>query len=526
MKPTGQTTVKSKHSVDTCSSDAVSSWVRFGRLSLILAAGLTVTDVTAQDNVQERLRITEQQKQQQFEAKVSEPAAGEYLKVPERDYTAVDTGGWYTFNYFHFSDSDNDDSTPDALKGLFLHDVRLWANVLWSNDISLYIRAKKLKFDFVTAPGVALPSVEILEDADLDLGFLSIPFRKTRLQLGRQFLQTGRGLVFSGVLDAFQASYNNAGLGLSTYYGTTPHKTHNIDQSIVGFDQGTNDRSFLNVEASYQWPSNHRVYGFFTEQTDHSDSLDPNQSALDFTYDSEYVGIGASGPVNTKTVYYGESIWQNGDSLASTSILPGASVPPPDRQEIDAYAFRGGLNHFVGDKKFTVLSLEYAHASGDEDRQDVLTTFPGNTPGTKDRAFNYFGFYDGGLALSPRLTNLDVVRLGHSFKPFMDGKKVADIQVANIVSAYQKDVDGRVVGTTPVGSVISDPQSFEFGDDVGWGYDFFVSSRVFHDLAIVARYGLFLPGGTFAKTFTDATGTVRHGDDMQSQFALTSTFSF
>ena len=473
--------------------------------------------------VEERLRITEQERQRQFEAKTTTQAADDYLKIPDRNYTGFDTGGWYTINYFAFQDTDNDRTSPDALKGLILQDFRTWFNVLFKNDINLYVRFKKLRFDFQKEDGVVLPDTNLLEEVDLDLGFVSIPYKKTRLQLGRQFLQSGRGLVFSGVLDAASLNWQHAGLSLDTFYGSTPRKTHNIDRSIPGFDLGNNDRLFFNFQAAYQLPSNHRFYSFYTTQRDHSTStvFDPN--VTNFHYDSEYIGVGASGPISKRSVYYAESIWQSGEVLSS-STLGGTAPTPQTRDEVDAYSLRTGVNYFVSDDKRTVLSAEFAMGSGDADRADVITTLAGNAPGTKDKNFMYFGFYDGGLALSPRLSNMKVWRLGYSFKPFKRGTQVAETQIASIISFYRKDIPGSF-GNIP--SAISDPQSNLVGTDVGTGLDVFASSKIFSDLTAVARYGMFLPGSTFTKVFRSPTGAILgDGDDKTTQVSLTLTASF
>ena len=42
----------------------------------------------------------------------------------------------------------------------------------------------------------------------------------------------------------------------------------------------------------------------------------------------------------------------------------------------------------------------------------------GNRAGTRDRAFNAFGFRDTGIALSPRVSNIHIYSAGGSFFPF------------------------------------------------------------------------------------------------------------
>ena len=64
------------------------------------------------------------------------------------------------------------------------------------------------------------------------------------------------------------------------------------------------------------------------------------------------------------------------------------------------------------------LMVEYLYGSGDGNRRlSSTSTIGGNLAGTKDHAFNAFGFRDTGVALAPRVSNLHIYILGASFFP-------------------------------------------------------------------------------------------------------------
>jgi hypothetical protein len=139
----------------------------------------------------------------------------------------------------------------------------------------------------------------------------------------------------------------------------------------------------------------------------------------------------------------------------------------------------------------------------------VTNTFGGKSARTTDRNFLYFGFYDGGLGLDPRLSNLDVFRLGAQVHPLPDstGGILPQLLVGAKYNHYTKDAS--------IGA-ISDPVGFLTSTDVGDGFDVFAGFRPWNDVSTLIQYGHFHPGSAFPIG----------GNGDTDRFIVSSTLSF
>ena len=63
------------------------------------------------------------------------------------------------------------------------------------------------------------------------------------------------------------------------------------------------------------------------------------------------------------------------------------------------------------------MDFEFLIGSGDTDRGHSAHTIDGNQAGTKDNAFNGFGYYNTGLVLAPDLSNLMSLRISPRWRP-------------------------------------------------------------------------------------------------------------
>ena len=151
---------------------------------------------------------------------------------------------------------------------------------------------------------------------------------------------------------------------------------------------------------------------------------------------------------------------------------------------------------------------EYIFASGDSDRRlSSSSTVGGNRAGTRDNAFNAFGFRDTGLAFAPQMSNLHIYVIGASVLPLEHMELFRKMEVGSKVFFYQK---ARREGA------ISDTTATNSDGWVGWEWDVFVNWRVTSDLAWTVRYGLFSPGSAYDD-----------GDDSSRDFLYTGvTLSF
>jgi hypothetical protein len=128
-----------------------------------------------------------------------------------------------------------------------------------------------------------------------------------------------------------------------------------------------------------------------------------------------------------------------------------------------------------------------------------LSTVADLAAGSDNTTFMGFGRYDGGIALNPRLSNLHVLRLGASARPWDETHGFEDLTLGGKFSLYRKN-DGS--------GYISDPEAIPGSTDVGSGLDLFLGWRIYSDLAWMVQYGVFSPGEAYPVGFTDSTQTL------------------
>jgi hypothetical protein len=116
-------------------------------------------------------------------------------------------------------------------------------------------------------------------------------------------------------------------------------------------------------------------------------------------------------------------------------------------------------------------------------------TLNGNLPGTDDDNFLYFGFINTGYAIAARLSNLQFLRLGGSFRPF-EGNPVLDhLELGANCFFYWKD-------ETRGG--ISDWRADLANQEIGRELDLFLHWQILSDLAFSVRFGTFCPGDAYS----------------------------
>ena len=462
---------------------------------MMLAASLMAGGARAQAGaVNERVRLVTDETRRQ-----AAPPSN-YFDLAKQEENQIDVGGWVTVTGLDFRDDDHNAKAPDTIRNVVIEDYRLWVGGEITDDLRFYLRGRKQNFDFSTAAGVPQPDFKSQEDVDLDLGYIDWAFAKNfSLRAGRQFVYLGRALTLSADLDGGGLTYADGPWQHHAFVGTSISRDPNIDTSVVGFTKRTQDRDFYIADTSYRFESGTRAYGYLMVQQDASKSLSAAQSKQDFHYDSVYGGVGAEGSLDQLLHYYAEFVYEGGNGLADV---------PNKRISIDANAFLGGLLWYPESNWHPLVSLEVAHGSGDAARSSVTNTFGGKLTPTSDHNFLYFGSYDGGLALSPRLSNINIVRLGYQVKPFPhEGRQLPGLLVGSKISEYWKDENN---------GVISDPLATLATSYVGWGVDAFVGYKPFSDLSFLLQYGRFKPGNAYAAGAQDATNRI----------LLTSTLSF
>jgi hypothetical protein len=186
--------------------------------------------------------------------------------------------------------------------------------------------------------------------------------------------------------------------------------------------------------------------------------------------------------VNSRYTYRVDGIYQGGTTYSY--ISNGTS----SQATIQAGALLANANVVL-----PVLSIvdpqvsgEFAIGSGDGDAIKA-TTAQSNVSGNYT-GFQNFGAYSGGLALKPRLTNLQVYRAGIALRPFKKWYALKDIGLQLKGTLYRKTISS---------GAISDPAATVDNADVGIAGDAAFVMNILSDVQFFYGFGLFKPGGAY-----------------------------
>jgi hypothetical protein len=461
-----------------------------------VAAAIAAAPATAQprDPTRERVRLIQ-------ESASRRAAEDSYLRLPRPGVRGREVGAWSSLTFLNLRNDDRRDPAPDLIHALLVQDFRVWMTGELSDEVSAYARFRDLKVNFYTQPGVVEPNTRSQEGVEVDLLYVDFnPETNLHVRAGRQFVRVGRGLALALDLDGVAVDHTLPDWTYRLFVGETLRRDVNIDSSIVGFDRRTQARTFYLAEVETRRLDGKRYYGYVTVQQDRSRSLDLAQIARPFGYNSYYLGLGTEGRWDPMLAYYMEAVYQGGSSMVD--------LPANPRVDIDAAGIVAGLLYYPKGRSRPLATLEYGFGSGDPSRASVTNTFGGKFAVNQDGNFLYFGAYDGGLALSPRLSNIHVIRAGYQVKPRPEGEhELPQLLLGGKLSYYFKDT---------ANGLFSDTAARLASKDVGFGIDLFTAYRPFSDSSVLLQYGLFLPGSAYAP------GT----DDSGSRLLLTSTLSF
>lgn len=398
------------------------------------------------------------------------------------------TGGWTGVTAASFSEDDNDKNTADAVTSLLLSELRLWSRVWLRDGSNAHVRLRAVGYDFGTPPGFSAPRLPN-RGFDLDLAYVDTKLLGVSHRIGRQYIRYGGGLVLAGTLDAVRSYRQRGNFGINGFFGKNKPQELDLDPNIGG-----PHRIFNGLDVTYQRADDSKLFAYIlTERDKSAQPAGISVAGQAFHYDSDYVGLGLDGRFSGHVDYHVEGIYQQGESFA---LGAGAAARPND---IRAHAGLGTLTYHDDRPMRPVLTAEYLFGSGDSGRLPGVSTVSANTPGRDDGNFLGFGRYDLGIALNPRLSNLRVLRLGASAKPWDDSPDFEDLTVGGKLSFYRKD---------DATGGISDPQATLPSDDVGEALDLFLGWRFFSDLAWTLQYGRFYPGAAYAAGAADSTRTL------------------
>jgi hypothetical protein len=307
--------------------------------------------------------------------------------------------------------------------------------------------------------------------------------------------------VLGETLDGVMPSVSAGPVSLTAIAGVTPTRTVDITPDRPEFSYDTR-RGFygalLSVAVGEQHPY---IYGLIQRDYNGDHDLTSVQSVLGpittrYSYNSDYIGIGSSGPITDHLRYGVEAAAEFGNTLSNSSTVSLVGlVPTPEqanqtRDFISAYAADLKLDYVPQDAHRSRFSAEAIAASGDSDRGLTNTTANGNKPNTPDRAFNAFGLLNTGLAFAAPPSNLLVLRLGASTFPLPDRGVFKRMQVGTDMFVF-----GRPNSQAPI-----DEPTIQNSGYLGWEPDIYVNWQLASDVTLALRYGVFVPSST---SYTD-----------------------
>ncbi len=401
----------------------------------------------------------------------------------------VDGGGWLNFVLFNY-----DDASARKHRTLRQYQLRGWASANYRGEHRAYVRALMGYDDWnsgqnpVERRGDEFTCLEV-ERAWYEFNLERLLFNRTgqepdvglQVKVGRQFTEFGTGFALSMPLDAVQITGRVRDLEVTGLLGLTDHDSRNIDDSLAVYDH--QQRCLWGVQLRWLGFDRHRPFAYYLHQNDHTEE-DPVDTAQRFDYSSRYVGAGCEGSVLLPNLHYHvEAVGEFGRTYSD-----GVTDGPQD--SICAMAV-DALVEYIATETPTKprVGFEYIWASGDDDRSiSATSTAGGNTAGTRDYAFNAFGYRDTGLAFAPRMSNLHIYALNGSLFPLECVDLFEKLEVGSKVFFYHKSADS---------GAISDATADNDASYVGWEWDLYCNWRITSDLSWTVRYGAFMPGAAF-----------------------------
>lgn len=461
-------------------------------IGLVFLVILLVSEMAMAESLQEKRRIDEEKRKALDEKELK------ILKEEAR--FAFDYGGWINYRYDDYEDDDNSSSTRDTLDYSNSLDTRFWmrvayrpdASALDGNEHSFYIRLKDLN---IWRHPQDLNKAYDNDGPHLDYAYAVLDFRPYWMEIGRRYFSVGQGIAYSNVNDGLEFLASWQKLSLKAFVSRSLPHEDNIDTSVPGWKKN-GERTFYGIEGTYLGIPNHSLYSYIVLQRDNSDEQ-PEDFLHDYTYDSEYFGLGAQGKITRNIHYWSEIIKETGESRIYTT---------GENKNVDAWAGDFGIAYDLEFYSHPNFSLEYAFGSGDADRVSVTDTQNGNISG-HDKNFLYFGYLPTGYALSPRLSNIHFYKAGVLLKPLEKYHFFRNLSIG--IDYYQYYKDKRSGGIYDTEATLDDK-------DIGSEIDLNLSWQILSDISWSLEYGHFKPGDAYP----DST------HDPEEYFSISMTYTF
>jgi outer membrane murein-binding lipoprotein Lpp len=408
--------------------------------------------------------------------------------VPAVDRAMIDYGGYSTVSYLSFDDAAHDNHA------LRQYELVGYGRLNLDGAHEFYVRGRSDYRDWNA--GDSFENEPSTLGGEIEEGWYQFDLKRYLqayqnktitgdlvIKGGRQFADWGNGLTLDQYVDGITSQIRSGPLVIDFLAGVTVKETIDFDISRPDFDHNTH-RGYYGAKLTVPIGAQHPYVYFLGERDYNRDqALDAHVLPTRYDYNSYYVGLGCDGALSDNLAYSGEACFEGGEGL-SNSFDATSSVPVPQTNDrISAYALDLRFDYLLNDTHKTRFVLQGALASGDSDRQNTSATFGGTPPHSVDHAFNGLGVIYTGLAFTPPVSNLVVLRAGASTFPVPHGKWLHDLQLGLDLLYFAKtERDAPIDEPTGTGRYLG----FEPDVSVNW--------QITDDVTFALRYGVFFPG--------------------------------
>ncbi len=388
-----------------------------------------------------------------------------------------DGGAWLHFEFDQLNDPPFSDTRTDRFV-----DLRLWGELRYERIYSLYCRIKTSYTDFNKGDQFSGTEDNIYQSPQIDEAYVDADWtdssgRGWAARAGRGFISMGSGLLYNDLAYMAQGSYSEERWAVRAWVGHSIVHEQDIDQSLEHANKS--NRGFFGAEGEYLITGNHRAYGMVLVERDFNND---NFSSVDWTYNANYVGLGALGTIWAGLGYSAEVVYEFGESAAAISTK---------MEPISAFSALLTLDYNFQGPMEPLLLVQYMYGSGDSDRRSVSDALAGNQAGTNDNGFLSFGFVQTGYSLFPRVSNIHIVRAGGTIRPLESVEWLHKLQVGVFGYYYRK-----AVSECPISDSRADLNSADVGEEV----DVTLRWRLLSDVGFSVNYGCFFPGAAYTDT--------------------------
>lgn len=397
-------------------------------------------------------------------------------------------GGWIDYYVFHFQDG------IQSQRVLQRPGMSLWTRLRFDDGAHELFARMRLTFEYFN-PGDEYRRQQDWIGPNLDRGWYAVDMGKAlrlttpadpyqlKVKIGRQDVQFGTGYALDLPQDALTIHGRIHDFAIMGLFGRAISSYPNIDRSEPVNSHMA--RRFFGVQVTYEGFQKHRPFVYALWNDDYTDER-PKDPLQNYSYDTQYFGIGSRGSIIRNLNYWGEFVWESGRSYGDGNFLT--------RDHVKAWGWDIGVEYLWDTRMRPRVMAQYMFGSGDPDRLFSPTNAAGgNRRDRKDSSFNAFGYRDTGIASALVPSNLHIWKAGASFVPFEDVEFLRDMELGTNWFLYHKHHSR---------AAISDPTAGQFAGYVGWEMDYFINWRLSSDLSWTMRLGSFFPGDAFQSQST------------------------